>query len=375
MAKNIFDVILKRVQANNYIGYNPYDILASEWINKNIKNKKLLLSLTQFNKISPINFRPVLRIKKNHNPKATALIMSALIRTDFKKHRTVIESLKTMLLVGKSSEYNEYSIGFSFPIVLSSYTSKINHPSLIITLFVAYAFFEYYEKTKDQEILKQLLSIKNLIETQLYFEETENELWFSYNFEKQNEIFNSTAKIGKFYTLLYKITKEKILINKIIKITNYTISHQRFDGSWPFAPKYDYSDSFHTAFILEALYIMQPIIKSKNIDKALEKGFDNYKNNFIKSDFQPLYIHPKYPNKGLRNLLAVTKTDIRDCSMAIILFSKMGQKEMAKNIFKWTNSNMYQNKGYYSFYNEKYWPNKIEYIRPQGWMLYAMSYL
>jgi hypothetical protein len=372
--ENHFNSLLYNIIEDDYKGNNPYDLLASNFIHKSFKNRKIVLLLTQLNKISPINFRPLLGINKRLNPKASALIMSALIRKDHNYYKNEIEYLKESLIKGKSNKFDEYSIGFSFPISLSFYTSKTNYPSLIITLFVAFAFIDYYKVKKDPEILNVILSIKNLIISKLESKKIDNLLWYSYNFDKKNEIFNATAKVGKFFAKLYELTNDKSLLTKIESITNYLIRNQRKDGSWAYAPSIKYSDSFHTAFILESIYIMNSITKKNNFDSFFLKGLENYKTSFFTKDFQPLYIHPVHKNVGVRKLFEVTQTDIRDCAMAVELFKIIGDISSAKKVLKWTNKNMYNTKkNYFYFYKEKFWKNKIKYIRPQGWMLYAIS--
>ena len=50
------------------------------------------------------------------------------------------------------------------------------------------------------------------------------------------------------------------------------------------------------------------------------------------------------------------------------------KEQMAENVLRWTLLNMYdEKKSYFYFYKEKIWTNKIEFIRPQAWMLYAIS--
>ncbi len=356
------------------MGYNPYDILASSFIYNNIKNTNLLLLLTQLNKISPINFRNILGVEKKYAPKAMALILSALIQKDHNKYKDEIKLIINWLLNNKSDKYAEYSIGFQFPICLSFYFSDKNSPSLIICLFTMYGFIDYYNLYRDNRVYEAIISFRHLISTKLPKKETKDTLCYSYNFEKFNEVYNATAKIGKYYALLYSIIKDESLLIKINKILNYLHLNQRKNGSWPYTPEIEYSDSFHTAFILEAILIMREQINDQKYQKMFEIGLLNYKNSFIQDSGQILYIHPDHPNHGLRKITEVTQTDIRDCAMAIILLNKLKMPDYSKKILSWTMNNMYNSKKkYFYFYKEKYWTNKIEFIRPQAWMLNAIS--
>ena len=374
MINKKFHTLFNNLRNDNYNGYNPYDLLASPMVYNNITYNKARLVLTQINKICPINFRNVLRIEKKYAPKAMALTLSALIRKDYNKYKYDIEFIINWLLDNKSNKFKEYSIGFQFPICLSFYYSEKNSPSLIISLFVMYGLIDYYKLSGDKRVYEAIISFQHLISTNLPQKETKDTLYFSYNFEKFDEVYNATAKVGKYYALLYSITKDESHLIKIDKILNYLYLNQREDGSWPYACDIEYTDSFHTAFILEAIIIMREQVDNPKYKKMVDIGLLNYKNYFIKDSGQMLYIHPDYPNKGLRRLTEVTQTDIRDCAMAIILCNKLKMTDYSKRILDWTFDKMYSRKNnYFYFYKEKYWTNKIEFIRPQAWMLYAIS--
>jgi hypothetical protein len=217
-----------------------------------------------------------------------------------------------------------------------------------------------------------LLSFYRLIEKELPYYEDDNTLWYSYNFEKINEVYNATAKVGKFYALLFNIINDSQISRKIEKILNYLSQKQRSDGSWAYGENISYTDGFHTAFILEAIWYMRKVIDDDRYKIMFNQGMDHYKKHLFKANGQPLYFHPAYRPKDIRRFLI--ETDIRDCAMAIVLFSRLNERKLAEKIFDWTIGNMYdQEKGYFYYYKNRFWTNKIEYIRWQAWMLYALS--
>ena len=274
----------------------------------------------------------------------------------------------------KSDDFSEYSIGFTFDIVLSQYSSPRGKPSLIISLFTMYAFIQYWVETGEDKVLEAVLSFKKLIETKLPRFENIDSLWYSYNFEKVNEIYNATAKVGKFFALLYQITKDEQLPARIEKIMNYLAKKQREDGSWAYGEKIPYTDGFHTAFVLEAIWHMRKVVDKKKYGIMFNKGLEHYKHYLFRPNGQPLYFHPMYKPKDIRRYLI--ETDIRDCAMAIVLFSKIGDIKLARKVLDWTMKHMYDHDGgYFYYYKNKFWTNKIEFIRWQAWMLYALSVL
>lgn len=75
--EDIFYKLEDHLKSTDFKGYDPHDALNSKFISKKVHNTKILLILTQLNKISPINFRPLFGIKDIYNSKAMALFLSA----------------------------------------------------------------------------------------------------------------------------------------------------------------------------------------------------------------------------------------------------------------------------------------------------------
>lgn len=372
--REIFDQIFSNIVASEFRGYDPYDILNSPFVSNHISGHKQAIALTQLNRFSVVNFRKLLKINKGYNSKAMALILHALLNLDHEKYQEEIEFILDWLVRNKSSDFSQYSIGFTFDIVLDHYISKKGDASLVITLFAVYAFIEYFRKTNDAKVLEHVNSFRELIETKLPHFEDDHQLWYSYNFHKENEIYNATAKVGKFFALLTDLNKDAGLVEKIEKILNYLYAKQRPDGSWAYGEKISYTDGFHTAFVLEAIWYMLKVVENSKYQDMFRKGLQHYKSRMFKSSGQPLYFHPDYRPSDIRGYLV--QTDIRDCAMAIVLFAKLGEREQLEKVFNWTTRNMYNRKtGHFYFYKNRFWRNKIQFIRWQAWMLYALSYL
>jgi len=366
-----------RFERSDCRGWDPYDALniGIPWTRR--LDRPRLLLLTHVVRISPVNLRPTLRIVKSYNSKAMALILSALmIWEDLDKgvDWNDIEFVKNWVLDNRSGTYPEYSLGFTFDIVLQNYRSSKGAPSLIITLFAVYALMAYYKRTKETRVLEEILSFKRLVETRLPCHENEETVWYSYNFEKTNEIYNATAKVGKFYALLHDMISSDELRGRIERILQYLLKKQRPDGSWPYGETIRYTDGFHTAFVLEAIWHMLKVVDGHEYEEMFERGLQHYKAYLFKANGQPLYFHPMYKPRDVRRFLI--ETDIRDCAMAIVLFAKIGDVERARQVLDWTLKHMYdQKRGYFYYYKNRVWTNKIEFIRWQAWMLYALARL
>ena len=212
----IYKVLWTYILDSELKGWDPYDILSANLIRRSVTNSshKTLINLTQFGRISTFNFRPFFKIKRTIHSKAMALLLAAQLSSECNQNTNSIELLKNLLIYSKSKKFTDYTLGFPFEIVLKSYCSAKGAPSLIITLFGMYSFIQYWKRKKDDEVLKIIFSFNRLLHNKYPKFEDIHTLWYSYNFEKKNEIYNATAKVGKFYALLYQITNDNKLLSQ-----------------------------------------------------------------------------------------------------------------------------------------------------------------
>lgn len=361
--------LIENVCRAEFKGYDPYD-----FANTTIKyHKSLGPKISFINKISPINFRKLLGIKPTYNSKANALILHSLINSDFNKYQQEIDFLISWFKKNRSTDFEEFAVGFSFNINLTIYSSAPGKTSLIISLFVMNAFVAYYNKTKNDEILTYILSFSRLLEQKWLSFEDETYLWYSYLPDQKEEIYNATAEVGKFYSNLFHITGDPKYTDKIKKIIAYLFSKQRVDGSWPHAETIQYSDCFHTLFVLDSILEMLETCPSLNYKLYFDKGVESFTSGFFDSKNKMLrHYHVNYRPKDIRSKLF--DTEIRDYANAISFFKKLGNTKDVEEILQWLNIHLYSSsKQYYYFFKNKYFVNRINFIRWQAWMMYSLS--
>jgi hypothetical protein len=373
MEKIITDTIHTLIDKNikeGFKGYDPYDFSNSSLKLFNTPDTRLMAKLSYLNKISIVNIRKCLHIPKTFNSKANALFLHALTSYDHQLYAKEINYLNNWFCDNQPVEFKpNFSSGFAFNISMSGYISGPQKTSLIISLFAIYALIDLYSKTKNADILNNILSFKSLIEERLPAVEDYSMLHYSYHFHKFDETYNATAKIGKFYALLFKnISPDEEYKVKIEKILKYLKSKQRPDGSWPYSNVLSYSDSFHTAFILESIHhMLQVCTQSIEYQQMFNKGLNNYKENFFKKGIPTHFHHIHHKTRG-RSIIGI---EMRDCANAIILFSAVNDNLKADETVRWTLENLYMKPKVY-FYKNKFWTCKIDYIRWNAWLLYAL---
>lgn len=364
----IYCKLLDSAVESEFVGIDPYDFASS-----GLSLPPFLLSKVSFiNKVCPIDFRPILGISPSENSKSNALYLQAIANYDHTKYDSSVEYLKNWFEKNKSQEFEEFSVGFAFEMALTRYSSGPGKTSLIISLFTIFSFIDLYKKTGDLDLLEKIKSFESLLDHHWLKFESEDELWFSYLPDVKDEVYNATAKVGRFYAALYSIDQKPAYQVKIRKMLAYLARVQNQDGTWAYSTKVSYVDGFHTAFVLESVYEMKNVLTDSDAFSSMfTKGLDNYiKHMFVEG--RPLHFHPQHKPKDVRS--GILRTEIRDAANAIILFSKIGQIQLASAVLNWTIDNFYdQDNKYFYFYDNALLKSKINYIRWQGWMAVAIS--
>ncbi len=364
----IMDNLIKDAARSQFKGYDPYDFAETR-----SRLPHLLLSKFSFlNKISPLNFRPYLGISPSDNSKANGLWLWAMVKTDVNRYRNEIKFLLNWIDQHVATEFEEFSMGFAFKMALARYASGPGKTSLIISLFVIFPLIEIYSKTGDVQVLDKILSFESLLESKWMKFESYEELWYSYLPKQKDEVYNATAKVGRFYANLYKVHKQERYLEIIEKVQNYLVRVQEADGRWIYSCKAPYVDNFHTAFVLESIFEMNQVIDKPKFREMFSKGLQYYINNCFTESFKPLHFSKLHGTHDVRNKLL--GTEIRDCANAIIFFSKIGRREEATKVMEWTKANFYnEKKHYFSFFRNKVFTNKLYFVRWQSWMALAIA--
>lgn len=363
----IVDDIIKHASGHQFKGIDPYDLASS-----GLRLPKALLSKLSFlNKISLWNFRRMLGIASSENSKAYALFLHAMVNSGNPRYEVEITRSIDWLRVNRSKEFDGFSVGFAFEMSLSRYSSGPGKTSLVISLFVMFALIERYKSSKDDELLELLYSFDEIMEKQWLRYETDSSLWYSYQSDTSDEVYNATAKVGRFCAMMYELDGNPRYLERIGKILNYLHSKQHADGTWGYSDRITYVDGFHTAFILESIHAMIEATGLKVYEPMFDRGVDNYR-EFMFKDGRPYHFHPKHRPKDVRSL--ILRTEIRDAANAIILFSKIGDVKTAHEVLDWTLTNFYDTKErYFYFYDNALSKCKIRYLRWQAWMALAIT--
>lgn len=374
-----FEKLRSYIESENFKGYDPYDTLNSP-IKFKYFGKLIPVLALQFQKRNPLNIRPLLGIKKEHNPKALGLFLYAYCKLQKhypqKNYKKQIEELFELLKNNYSKGYSGYCWGYNFDWASSGKYISTYSPNIVVTAFVANGIFEYYQLTKNEEASTILKSIGLFILNDLPKTETPEGICISYTTLGVDNCYNASLLAAKVLAQLYYMTKEEHYETYALKAVDFVVAKQHEDGHWNYSiddnGKERVQIDFHQGYVIDCIDDVMNYCEVENTRYkiAIEKGTAYYRQNQFFESGQSKWRIPKiYP------------VEIHNQTQGIITFSKMKKLNpeylnFSKIIANWTIFEMQDRKGFFYYRKLKTYTNKISFMRwGQAWMFVALTEL
>ncbi|MDR3609215.1 MAG: hypothetical protein P4L27_01470 [Ignavibacteriaceae bacterium] len=352
--------ILEHCKKENFQSYDLFDALDSpiaKFINNPLLNRIFLQLLSK----APFNARALLGIKKTDNPKILSDILSTLcnlkkagITQDIINEKEIIEKL--LKLKSKNSDYCSWGVPFKF--VSRNGTIEKETPNSITTYYALSSLMDYYEMSKDEEILSFVYKNTGYFYDEAGYITSGKNLYFCYYKNNERPIHNSNMLVSSLLGRIGKIKNDSNLMDLSYKGMSYSCSKQNDDGSWYYGelPDLKWIDNFHTAYILEALFNYKKGTGVTEFDSYFKKGYDYYITNFFTES-----LIPKYYNNSLYPI------DAQTIGESLQLLSMAGGKEdrtgaLISGLIELAFNDFY-NKGHFYFRQNKGFKNKLSYLR------------
>ena len=373
-------------ETEQYKGWDPYDGLNSKVFNVLPFKKWGLARLVwiQGFKRSPVNFRKILMVPKQHNSKGLALFLSGYCNlhaiaesgnSTFGEVSAIeqkIKSLAELLIERQNTMYSGACWGYNFDWQARlSFLFPRETPTVVATSFCVDALLQAYKITGEKVYLNTAISSAKFVVNDLNRSELKNGFLFSYSpLNGNNTVINASLLGAKVLCQVYQFTKEEKLKDLAFKTIRACCDLQTKEGSWVYGllPVQSWIDSFHTGYNLDAIQAYQDITNDSTFNTNLELGLSYYLNTFFMEDGTPKYYHNQtYP------------IDIHCPGQLFVTLSKtksfIEYENLAKNVLKWTLENMQDPKGYFYYQLKKGVSSKISYMRwSNAFMFNAMSH-
>ena len=371
--------LLEYCRQSDFAGYDPYDAMNSRLFNALpfLHFKLARQVLTQANKRSPINLRPLLLIPRSHNAKGLALFVSALeklSRLGLFTAKEIDSDLLEKLIALRSPGMKYWCWGYNFAWQTRVTLVPKGSPNIICTSFVANALLDAYERNRNARCLEMAVSAADFILDVLFWSEGEKVSCFDYTPLWRSQVHNASLLGSALLCRVFKESGEKRFLEPALRAARYSVSKQYPDGSWDYGesdnPPQRWKDNFHTGFNLCALEKIERYSGAGEFAKSIRLGFDYYLQNFFGGDWAPRYFNnATYP------------IDIHSASQSIITFLALKDLDeqnvrRACSVFEWTTANMWDERGFFYFQKRPAFTIKVPYMRwSQAWMLLALASL
>ena len=365
---DILNAQLKRIEKSEYEGYDPFDGLNSELLPKFLFRSRIFrLAFLQFNKLSPINFRPLFLIPKGINPKALGLLLSTYANLGNRTQAKIVFDI--LIQFPQSPDFNAW--GYNFDWQNRVFFIPKGTPTIVNTAFIGHGLIDCYEKFGDKFYLDAALKTVTFFTELLNKSPSEVGVCFSYTPLDSTRVHNANLLAAGFLSRLnvyMDLAEIHLLIGDSVA---YSLSQQAKDGSWIYGDgnSQKFIDSFHTGFNLESLEWVEKYSPSDSLRvscrNSITLGLRYYTQRFFGENGEPYY----FSNRS--HLF-----DIHSPAQAIRYLSKSNyftDQRLVERILAWTVENMY-NKEFFIYRIRNGFKYNIEYQRWSScWMVYALS--
>lgn len=365
--RNLLENMAVWFKKEDYKGVDPFQLDQKIFSNSNVVKKRIRETLKPFHAFIPSFIFN--RSSKVIISKSLGLILKGNLLNfetfEDKCFSEENEKISDLILCLKSNLFENYCWGLPFEWG-STVRYPANTPLVCVTSPIANSLFNYYEITKDNEILDKLKSVIDFYLNDNGYFEDENTFCLYYSYLDKICAINGNLMATRFITLLNCLLNDSRYEEICYKMVNFAYKYQNKDGSFPYSGREKQIttvDNRHTGFVIEELTHLKNTLDLSKYENRYKRAIEYYLNTLF-DGFLPKW-SPKqtYP------------IDIHDIAQAIITLSQVDQLDKARKLVEFAIDNMSNRKDefYYKYFkNSKV--NKTVFFRwNQAWMYLALS--
>jgi hypothetical protein len=322
-------------------------------------------------------------VKRKRFPIADAHLIMGYINlynsTKKESYLQKAEEIGDILLNSSIKGFSGYCWGYPFDWMTNRGLWKRNTPLITTTPYCFEAYLALYDSTANEKYLKIARSIFDFAMNDIYNNViNDNEIASSYSTVDKSKVVNASAYrafILAESSERFNNEEAKVLANKLV---NFILDKQNDNGSWLYAienPQDAFIDNFHTCFVLKNLFKSNLVLRRKEIDESIIKGYIFYKNHLLTKDFRPI----PFSYVSRFNIVKEETYDYAEGILLGILLQEMIPESLDISVIMAGNliTNYQTISGYFitriMLFNFK---NKVPYMRwPQSQIFFALSTL
>lgn len=341
------------VERANWKGYDPFDGLSSPFANVLTFGVPTLRQVWQQGvRRFPFNLRPMLGIKPSMSTKAMGFFAQGYLKLyqtfGEARHLDHMHRCLRWLMENRSPGFNGSSWGNHFAYQHRAGSIPKGTPTIVWTGLIGHAFLDAYEAVGEQDYLAVADSVGRFIAEEIGHDELDGGVYLRYYPGATHFVHNSNVIGASLLARVNHHRPDATFARLSQKSIQWTVDHQLENGAWYYGvgPRFQWIDSFHTGYVLEAIDMYARYSKDTRYDQALQRGYTFFIDTFFGSDGTPHYYHSK-----------IRPLDIQCCSQGIQTLVNLrrlhtGSVQTAEKLAQWTLDNMQDADGH--FYYRRY---------------------
>jgi hypothetical protein len=327
-------------------------------------------------KRSPVNLRRLLGVPDGLSAATLGLATSAYARNGFLHPAAAHDRLRHTIAALRDlrcTTFNEPCWGYHFDVQTRVFFYPRTQPNTIATAFAAHGLLDAHEFAAEPGALELALGAGEFFVHNVPQTDVGRGAYFGYLPGDATPIHNANMLVCALLARLAQTLGRDDLADAAAAGVEYTMSHQRADGSWPYGaqPHLDWVDGFHTGYVLDSLLTCAEAgIGGEAAEQAWRRGLRFYVHELIEKDGTPKYKPAsRYPIDG-----QCVAQAIHTLSRATKLERELAEQRW--HVLRFALSHFARGDGAFSFQRERWWVNRTAHPRwVQAPMLVALTRL
>jgi uncharacterized protein YyaL (SSP411 family) len=347
-------------EARDWEGFDPYDGLNTPFAPVLTFGRPLgKRILAQAVKQSPVNLRPLLRIRPARNAKAIALVASAyanLARAGDDEAARAATRWLDWLLDHSDGGPGTLAWGYHFDVQTRFFGYPRGTPNAIASSFAAHALLDGFELLGDARWGEAATTAADDMMRRLLVN-ADNRTYFRYVENERELVHNANLLCCSVLARTSQLLEAPKFADVARSALACSLAAQRPDGAWPYADadEHGWVDNFHTGYVLESLAHCAALDDS--IPDRLQRGLAFWDRELFLDDGTP-----RYDTRSLYPLDAHCYASAIDTWVAVRTWNDEAI-EHATRVAQLLIDQMLDPEGYVHFQRRRHWTNKVPFVR------------
>jgi hypothetical protein len=379
------------IETHDFQGWDPHDALNSPLLKTLTFGRRRLGQVwVQLLRRSPVNVRPLLRVKIGHNPKGMGLFLASYWRKyqmgGEARHLERARWLAGWLRYNAVPTAHGVGWGYNFDWPNRDFFAPAGTPTIVNTAFVGLALLDVWDGPGSAGVCSAPGAAAGAIEFDTLSLVTRacdfirhdlrqtpggpGEVCFSYTPLDGRRVHNANVLGAWLLAETAARTGEAALADLALAAARYTARQQRSDGSWLYgeAAHDNWVDGFHTGYVLLALRGLGRALSTPEFDAAVSHGYAYWKAHCIGPGgaprFYPDRLYPQDAHSAAASVLTLLAFAGQDPTAAAL----------AAQAANWAIENLQAPAGCFDYEIYRWYRIRIPYMRwTQAWMQRALT--